>query len=187
MPKIAEIEPTPNPNARRFTLREPLTLGVPRSFESAEAAQADPLAAALFSVPHVHSVYYVDTFLTVTQDGAVPWPTLERDLAPAIRRAPAARRDETPAPAEIPAWVAALGEADRARLKAIEHLLSETVRPALLADGGGLDVMGLVGPRVLVRYQGACGTCPSSYSATLMGIENVLKSLDPEIELSVVA
>ena len=27
MPKIAEIEPTPNPNAMKFILKEPLTWG----------------------------------------------------------------------------------------------------------------------------------------------------------------
>ncbi len=31
MPKIAEIEDTPNPNAMKFTLKEPLTWGVTRS------------------------------------------------------------------------------------------------------------------------------------------------------------
>lgn len=186
MPKIAEIEPTPNPHARRFTLREPLTLGVTRSFESAEEALADPLAAALFAVPHVRSVFYVDTYLTVTQDGTAAWPALERQLAPPIREAPAARRDRPAPSAEVEAWVAALSEEDRRRLAAIQQLLDETVRPALLADGGGLVVTGLVGNRLLVRYQGACGTCPSSYTATLLGIENVLKSLEPHLELACV-
>ena len=59
MPKIAEIEPTPNPNARKFVLREPLTHGVSRSYESAESARGDPLAEALFAIPHVTSVFYV--------------------------------------------------------------------------------------------------------------------------------
>jgi hypothetical protein len=31
MPKIAEIEPTPNPNAMKFVLNEPLTWGISRS------------------------------------------------------------------------------------------------------------------------------------------------------------
>ena len=41
MPKIAEIEPTPNPNAMKFILKEPLTWGISRSYENAEQAKDD--------------------------------------------------------------------------------------------------------------------------------------------------
>ena len=40
MPKIAEVEYTPNPNARKFVLKEPLTWGIARSFDHAGAAEA---------------------------------------------------------------------------------------------------------------------------------------------------
>ena len=41
MPKIAEIEPTPNPNAMKLILREPLTWGITRSYDSADEARED--------------------------------------------------------------------------------------------------------------------------------------------------
>jgi Fe-S cluster biogenesis protein NfuA len=44
-------------------------------------------------------------------------------------------------------------------------------------------VLGLEGDRLLVHYQGACGTCPSSISGTLRGIENILRSIEPDIEV----
>jgi len=47
MPKIADIEDTPNPNAVKFVLKEPLTWGIARSYENAGEAQDDPLAEAL--------------------------------------------------------------------------------------------------------------------------------------------
>jgi Fe-S cluster biogenesis protein NfuA len=34
-----------------------------------------------------------------------------------------------------------------------------------------------------VHYQGACGTCPSSISGTLRGIENLLRTIEPDIEV----
>jgi Fe-S cluster biogenesis protein NfuA len=35
-----------------------------------------------------------------------------------------------------------------------------------------------------IRYQGACGSCPSSLTGTLMAIENMLKTeVDPELEV----
>src|SRR5262245_3267448 len=90
MPKIAEIEPTPNPNAMKFVLKEPLTWGISRAYESAEQAKDDKLAAALFDIGHVTSVFYVDHWITVTQDGKADWQELLRSLAVPIREAPAA-------------------------------------------------------------------------------------------------
>ena len=69
MPKIAEIEGTPNRNALKFILKEPLTWGVTCSYDNAEQAKDDPLAAALFDIDHVTNVFYVDRWITITQDG----------------------------------------------------------------------------------------------------------------------
>lgn len=66
MPKIADLEVTPNPNARKFVLKEPITYGVAKSYESAEEAIADDLATQLFRVDSVVSVFYVDNWITVT-------------------------------------------------------------------------------------------------------------------------
>ena len=40
MLKIAEIESTPNPNAMKFILKEPLTWGITRSYDNAEQANS---------------------------------------------------------------------------------------------------------------------------------------------------
>ena len=90
MPKIAEIEDTPNPNAVKFTLHEPLTWGVTHSYENAEQAAGDALASELFDIEHVSNVFYVDRWLTVTQDGEADWPDLVRLIAVPLRAAPAA-------------------------------------------------------------------------------------------------
>ena len=82
MAKIKEIERTPNPDAMRFVLAEPLTNGVTRSYEDAQEAQDDRLAASLFEIEHVINVYYVDRYITVTQDGGAVWSELLRKLAP---------------------------------------------------------------------------------------------------------
>ena len=81
MPKIAEIEGTPNPNAMKFILKEPLTWGITRSYDNAAQAHDDPLARELFAIEHVTNVFYVDHWLTVTQDGEADWPELLRKLA----------------------------------------------------------------------------------------------------------
>ena len=65
MPKISDIEETPNPNAVKFILREPVSNGVARQYGSAELAENDPLAKSLFDVGHVVSVFYMDRMITV--------------------------------------------------------------------------------------------------------------------------
>jgi NFU1 iron-sulfur cluster scaffold homolog, mitochondrial len=185
MPKIAEIDPTPNPNAMKFILREPLTWGVSRSFDSAEQAQSDPLASALFDIEHVTNVFYVDHWITVTQDGKGDWQELMRKLAAPIREAPSADADSArhAARTETGATLENLPDADRERLSRINGLLDEQVRPYLQGDGGDLYVVGIEGNRLMVHYQGACGSCPSSISGTLAGIENLLRPIEPDIEL----
>src|SRR5512141_2714560 len=90
MPKIADIEDTPNPNAKKFILREPLTWGITHSYDNAEQAKDDLLAASIFDIEHVTNVFYVDHWLTVTQDGRADWQQLLRRIADRIRAAPAA-------------------------------------------------------------------------------------------------
>ncbi|MEK7876800.1 MAG: NifU family protein [Pseudomonadota bacterium] len=183
MPKIAEIEGTPNPNAMKFILKEPLTWGITRSYDNAEQAQDDPLASALFDLEHVTNVFYVDHWITVTQDGGADWHELTRKLAEPIRAAPAAGEHSAAAAAASTTVVAGLSPEDQQRLQKINELLDEQIRPYLQGDGGDLYVIGLQGNTLSVHYQGACGSCPSSISGTLTGIENLVKSIEPDIEV----
>ena len=66
----------------------------------------------------------------------------------------------------------------------INEILDLRVRPALAGDGGGLEVLGVEGFKVKIKYQGACGTCPTAISGTLMAIEGLLKrDINPAIEV----
>jgi Fe-S cluster biogenesis protein NfuA len=183
MPKIAEIEGTPNPNAMKFILKEPLTWGITRSYDNADEAQDDPLASALFDLEHVTNVFYVDHWITVTQDGGADWQELTRKVAEPIRAAPAADAQSAATVAAATIAGADLSPGDRQRLDKINALLDEQVRPYLQGDGGDLYVLGLEGNKLSVHYQGACGSCPSSISGTLTGIENLVKSIEPDIEV----
>lgn len=181
MPKIAEIERTPNPDAMRFVLRDPITRGVTRSYESPEEAVADPFATELFNIPHVISVYYVDRYITITQDGGIEWNTLLRQLAPPIRDAEPMEALESDDP-NVHVSEEAQNSADP-RLLQINKMLDEQVRPYLLADGGGLKVISLEDNVLKVHYQGACGTCPTATTGTLYAIESMARRIDPEIRI----
>jgi Fe-S cluster biogenesis protein NfuA len=181
MPKIAEIEDTPNPNAVKFTLHEPLTWGVSHSYENAEQARDDALASALFAIPHVSNVFYVDRWLTVSQDGGADWPALVRLIAVPLRAAPAAAAQSATAVFAARASTDEMSEEDMARLALIIDLLDQRVRPSLQADGGDLHVVGLSGSYLSIHYQGACGSCPSSISGTLGAIQNLVRTIEPDI------
>ncbi|MEP6605683.1 MAG: NifU family protein [Nitrosospira sp.] len=183
MPKISEIEGTPNRNALKFILKEPLTWGVTYSYDNADQAKDDPLATALFDIDHVTNVFYVDRWITITQDGGADWQDLAREVADPIRAAPAASAQSAATVAAATTAIAGLSPEDQQRLDQINIMLDEEIRPYLQNDGGDLHVLGLDGNKLSVHYQGACGTCPSSISGTLRGIQNLLRSIEPDIEV----
>ena len=181
MPKISDIEETPNPNAVKFILREPVSNGTARSFGSATQAQGDALAKALFEVGHVVSVFYMDRMITVEKDDEGDWDELLPTLAVPIRAAESVT--SSAAAAAVGGSIAAI-TSDDPRLVRINEILDEKVRPALMGDGGYLEILGLNDRTLSIRYQGACGSCPSSLTGTLMAIEGMLKQeVDPELEV----
>jgi Fe-S cluster biogenesis protein NfuA len=183
MPKISDIEETPNPNAVKFILKEPVTNGTARQFDSAEKAETDELAKALFEVGDVVSVFYMDKMVTVEKRDEGDWDDLLPRLAVPIRAAAAAAQNGAAAAAAVGGSIAAV-VSDDPRLARINEILDEKVRPALAGDGGWLEVLNLKDHTLSIRYQGACGSCPSSLSGTLMAIEGMLKQeIDPEIEV----
>jgi Fe-S cluster biogenesis protein NfuA len=183
MPKISDIEETPNPNAVKFILREPVSNGVARQYGSAELAENDSLAKSLFDVGHVVSVFYMDRMITVEKDDEGDWDELLPTLAVPIRAADAVNGAAAAAAAAVGGPIAAVAS-DDPRLLQINEILDEKVRPALMGDGGYLEIMGLSEHTLSIRYQGACGSCPSSLTGTLMAIESMLKQeVDPELEV----
>ena len=182
MPKISDIEETPNPNAVKFILREAVSNGVARQYGSADQAENDPLAKSLFDVGHVVSVFYMDRMITVEKDDEADWDELLPALAVPIRAAEAVNAPAAAA-AAVGGPIAAV-TSDDPRLLKINEILDERVRPALMGDGGYLEVLGLNDHTLSIRYQGACGSCPSSLTGTLMAIEGMLKQeVDPELEV----
>ena len=183
MPKIDNIEETPNPNAVKFVLKEPVTTGAARSFHSPSLAADDALASSLFDVGGVVSVFYMDRMITVEKEETEDWDDLLPKLAVPIRAAEAAQGG---AAAGAGALGGALGSmlSDDPRLVRINEILDEKIRPALAGDGGWLEIVSLKENTLSIKYQGACGSCPSSISGTLMAIENMVQQeVDPELEV----
>jgi Fe-S cluster biogenesis protein NfuA len=57
----------------------------------------------------------------------------------------------------------------------------EKVRPALQADGGDVEFVGMEGDVVKVRLKGACGGCPMATMTLKNGIEVAIKNEVPGV------
>lgn len=184
MPKIADIQETPNPNAVKFILKEPISYGTSHSFKNPDDAKNDKLATSLFEIGNVESVFYMDKMLTIEKFDEADWDELLPKLAVPIREAESTKTlKSTAAVAGIGGAIAAL-TSDDPRLLQINEILDERIRPFLQSDGGWLEVVNLESNTLTIRYEGACGSCPSSLTGTLMAIENMIKDeVDPEIEV----
>ncbi len=58
----------------------------------------------------------------------------------------------------------------------------EQIRPALLADGGDVQLVDVNNGVVKVKLTGACGGCPMATITLRQGIERVLKEQVPEVK-----
>lgn len=82
-PKV-KFDPTPNPHAGKFTVGRTLVEGRHgRTYDSAESAADDPIAAALMALEGVCGVFMVADFVTVTKAPGAAWA----DLAPRVQEA----------------------------------------------------------------------------------------------------
>jgi len=53
------------------------------------------------------------------------------------------------------------------------------IRPYLMADGGNVELVEVDGLNVVLKLQGACGSCPSSMTTMTMGIKRRLMERIP--------
>jgi Fe-S cluster biogenesis protein NfuA len=58
----------------------------------------------------------------------------------------------------------------------------DQIRPALQADGGDVELVGIKDGVVSVKLTGACGGCPMATMTLKNGIEKILKEKVPEVK-----
>jgi Fe-S cluster biogenesis protein NfuA len=174
---VQDVDLTPNPHALKFVLNVKLLNHEKRHFSNKESSSDDPLAKGIFEIDGVESVFYMDKFITIEKNKTANWGNIQRPFLNFLKTF-----DEHLIPAEMER--APVSEESSVLLKRINHLIDEKVRPALANDGGGLEIIGVEENIVTIRYQGACGSCPSAINATLTAIAGLLKrDIDPSLEV----
>ena len=186
---LIEIEKTPNPSTRKFLPGRTVMASGGRDFPNADAAEASPLAEALFATGMVDGVYFGRDFVSVSAAPTVEWDQLEPEVlsvlldhfmldAPLFKQGSAAGIEiapeelidfeEDPADAEI--------------IDQIKELLETRVRPAVAQDGGDIVYRGYRDGKLYLGMQGACSGCPSSMVTLKRGVEGLIKHYVPEVE-----
>lgn len=173
-------QPTPNPNAFKFILSQDVKSGGKATYREPKECDNE-LSRLLFDVPGIEQVHLFDNVITLTLNPTIDFLAIEPKIKDTIQYA---------LPKHDPAFKAEIEEKKPNRadlppdIQQIEEILDRTIRPGLQADGGGLEIISYVDNQLSVRYQGACGGCPSSTFGTLQAITSILQhEFDPEIEV----
>lgn len=168
---LIRVAPTPNPNARKFVLDRPVLLQGKVGFQNLEEAKDVRLAYDLMLIEGVKQVHFFENVITVTVQFDHDFDSVQESLLAVIQT-----RMSIHDPNFNEVLLAQKKNRDHLspELKQIEEILDRTIRPGLQGDGGDVEVVKLENNQLYVHYQGACGTCPSSTTGTLMAIQSIL-------------
>jgi Fe-S cluster biogenesis protein NfuA len=184
---LIETETTPNPATLKFLPGQEVMPAGTREFTSAEAAEASPLAEALFSLGDVTGVLLGRDFVSVTAAPGVDWSQLKPQVVAMLLD-----HFVSGAPLFVGGDAAAIAiaeddddfaddPADAEVVAQIKDLIETRVRPAVANDGGDIIYKGFREGVVYLTMQGACSGCPSSTATLKQGIEGLLKHYVPEV------
>src|SRR5687767_2318176 len=186
---LIEIEKTPNPSTRKFLPGRTVMEAGGRDFPNADAAEASPLADALFATGMVDGVYFGRDFISVSAAPTVEWDQLEPEVLTLLLDhfslglplfKPGTAAGIHVAPDAAPMFEDDPDDADI--IDQIKDLLETRVQPAVANDGGNIVYKGYKDGRLYLEMQGACAGCPSSAVTLKRGIESLIKHYVPEVE-----
>jgi len=175
------MEANPNPNSLKFVANYMLVEeGASYDFPDPESAKEAPLALELFRFDYVARVFYMSNFVTVTKNPDIEWVEVQDEIRQFITRY---LQEEKPI---LNADKEASDESNDIDSNSLEdkikNVLDEYVKPAVEMDGGAIQFHSFQNGVVKLLLQGACSGCPSSTITLKSGIENLLKSMVPEVK-----
>jgi Fe-S cluster biogenesis protein NfuA len=170
-------ERTPNPQSIKWVLStEIVPTGVTANFQAPVDSGVSPLAARLFAVPGIESVFLASHFVTVTKREELVWTDVAQGVVDALK-AHVASSEAALGPAFAPESDAPVGSVE----ERIQAILENEIRPAVAMDGGDVVFAGFHDGVVEVMLQGSCAGCPSSTATLRFGIEARLRDAIPEV------
>lgn len=171
------LEANPNPNSLKFVADQMLVEpGQNYDFPDLESTKHAPLAAELFAYEYVNRVFYMSNFITVTKSDDKQWIEIQDEIKAHIKN-----YLESGKAILDPSAIETKVEETDMDIK-IKSLLEEYIKPAVEQDGGAIEYKSFEDGVVKVFLQGACSGCPSATVTLKSGIENLLKSMIPEVK-----
>ena len=173
------VQGTPNPNALKFITERDMILYGKATISSINECLLIPLAKGLLEIEGVEQLHFFENSITVSIQQEASWENLESKITQFLEK----EGDQHNPNFEIVSSKTSTKELT-GDLKEIDQILDKTVRPGLQGDGGDLEVIDYKNKILTVSYEGACTTCPTATSGTLMAIESILQEeFDPEIQV----
>jgi Fe-S cluster biogenesis protein NfuA len=177
---LIRVQATPNPSAWKFVLDRPVLVEGKATYSTIQEAEHNILANSLFQVDGVKQVHFFQNVVTVTHQFDYDSDKIQEQVCAVIQTRIVMHNPNQTVVDEKKIARSNLSP----ELQTIEEILDRTIRPGLQGDGGDIDVIKYEENKVYVLYQGACGTCPSSTTGTLMAIEGILRDeFNPEVEV----
>ena len=146
-----------------------------------KASANSPLAAALFGIDNVSSVFLGPDFISVTKSGG-EWQHLKPAILGAIMEHFLSGAPVLAGSHELQGDDEFFDPADSEIVATIKEMLEARVRPAVAGDGGDISFRGFKDGVVFLSMKGACSGCPSSTATLKTGIENLLRHYVPEVQ-----
>ncbi|TVR04353.1 MAG: NifU family protein [Deltaproteobacteria bacterium] len=176
------VQETPNPDAVKFISQYTVKSEGKGNYRTREEGEHVPLVLRLFGLDGVQGVFLFDNYVTITRDPAREWDALSNEVIDLLQEA---LPEHDPDYSDPTSDTGGQSREDLTpELQGISDILDRTVRPYLAADGGGLDLIELRDHVLYIKYQGACGSCPSSAGGTLMAIQSILRDeFDPDLSV----
>ncbi len=181
-------EMTPNPEVMKFVSNIILLDGI-LEIKSKEDSLMSPISSQLFIFPFVKEIFITENYISITKDSSVEWNEISLELRDEISSL--LRNDIPVVRNEVGKSTLKTREIDAVSIidnreftsdeEAIHSLLDEYVKPAVVADGGNIQLIKYLPETktVQVLLQGACSGCPSSTVTLKNGIETMLKQFLP--------
>ncbi|KAB2576686.1 NFU1 iron-sulfur cluster scaffold-like protein [Lasiodiplodia theobromae] len=168
-----QTENTPNPDALKFN---PNTNVLPEGFPSAfleymnprstlAPPHPSPLAAKLFNVDGITSVFFGSNYITVSKDSSVPWAHIKPEVFSLISEYVAsgqpmvnvAQGSAAGEGQESEEDSLAYNEDDDEVVGMIKELLETRIRPAIQEDGGDIEFRGFQDGIVMLKLREVTG------------------------------
>lgn len=185
-PQFIEIytESTPNPSMLKFVSSSMLLPNQIAECQNKEEAKEVPLAAALFELPYVSSVFISNDFVTIAKkETEEEWFELSFEIKDLLKQYLLSGKEIV---SEAFIEKKKKEAEEKSKITGIDaqiiELLDKYVKPAVEMDGGNIAFKSYKEGIVSLIMQGACAGCPSSTATLKDGIEAMLKRMIPEVK-----